>query len=286
MSGFSEQWLALREPMDHASRNPGVLETMLADMRKRHGQSLSSLRILDLGCGSGSNLRALAPHLGQEQHWTLVDHDQALLGAARNFLLRWADEVVLAGSQELRLRKDTATLTVELHCTDLNADIQTLLATRNDLVTASALFDLVSKQWIDRLSDALTSPLYAVLSYDGAMRWGPAHPLDRQIQQAFNAHQQQDKGLGIALGPEATTYLEQALRGRGYAVSTGKSPWQINQLPSQFHEMLIDGVANAVIQAGLEHKPVNDWMQSHAMADECVVGHDDLYGFPPSLGDC
>jgi SAM-dependent methyltransferase len=281
MSGFSEQWLALREPVDHACRNPAVLETMLADLRQRHGQSLSSLRILDLGCGSGSNLRALAPHLGQQQHWTLVDHDQALLDAARDFLLRWADEVILGGTQELRLRKDTATLTVVLHCADLNADIQTLLATHNDLVTASALFDLVSKHWIDRLSDALTSPLYAVLNFDGAMSWRPSHPLDGPIQKAFNAHQQQDKGLGIALGPEATAYLEQALRGRGYAVSTGKSPWQINQLPSRFHEMLIDGIANAVIQAGLEQSQVNDWMQAHLMADECVVGHDDLYACPP-----
>ena len=37
------------------------------------------LRIVDLGCGTGSNLRALAPLLGPRQHWRLVDYDADLL---------------------------------------------------------------------------------------------------------------------------------------------------------------------------------------------------------------
>ena len=35
------------------------------------------IRVVDLGCGTGSNLRATAPLLGAEQHWTLVDYDPA-----------------------------------------------------------------------------------------------------------------------------------------------------------------------------------------------------------------
>ena len=277
MSGFSEQWLSLREPIDHASRNMNVLKAMLDDLREHHGQSLSSLRLMDLGCGSGSNLRALAPLFGNEQHWTLVDHDPCLLAAAGQALKRWADEVVTASDRELHLRKGTAMLTVSLHQADLCADIEALMAIPHDLVTASALFDLVSQQWIERLCAQLTSPLYAVLSFDGHMSWEPGHSLDQQIEDAFCRHQQQDKGLGVALGPRAGHGLEQALQSRGFRVTSGKSAWQITGLSREFYDLLMQGIAGAAMETGLPEVQVNDWLSFHAQTQRCVVGHDDLF---------
>ena len=281
MSGFSEQWLSLREPIDHASRSMSVQQAMLDDLRQRHGQSLSSLRVMDLGCGSGSNLRALAPLFGNEQHWTLVDHDPALLFAAGRALKRWADEVVAVSDQELHLRKGAAMLTVSFHRADLEADIEALMAMPHDLVTASALFDLVSQQWIERLCAQLASPLYAVLSFDGQMSWEPNHWLDRQVEDYFSRHQQQDKGLGVALGPQAGGCLQQVLRARGFSVTSGKSPWQIRGLPCEFYHLLMQGIARAVVEAGLSEVEVNDWLSFHAQTQCCVVGHDDLYASSP-----
>ena len=45
----------------------------------------TAIAVVDLGCGAGSNLRALAPHLPRVQHWRLVDHDprSARRGARR-----------------------------------------------------------------------------------------------------------------------------------------------------------------------------------------------------------
>ncbi|WP_106418212.1 class I SAM-dependent methyltransferase [Salinicola tamaricis] len=40
--------------------------------------------LVDLGCGSGSNLRYLAPQLRTPQYWRLVDHDASLLEHARS----------------------------------------------------------------------------------------------------------------------------------------------------------------------------------------------------------
>ncbi|MDJ0891981.1 MAG: class I SAM-dependent methyltransferase, partial [Gammaproteobacteria bacterium] len=74
MSGFSGEWLALREPVDDRSRS-GTLVTRLS-ARAPEGR----LRVLDLGAGTGANLRYLAPRLGGEQEWLLVDHDSSLLG--------------------------------------------------------------------------------------------------------------------------------------------------------------------------------------------------------------
>jgi hypothetical protein len=55
MSGFSAEWLALREPYDRRARNSGVVEAVLAALDP------SSVKIVDLACGTGSTFRALSP---------------------------------------------------------------------------------------------------------------------------------------------------------------------------------------------------------------------------------
>ena len=50
MSGFSAEWLALREPVDAASRN-AELTARLLDWQ----QTLDHLSVLDLGSGTGAN---------------------------------------------------------------------------------------------------------------------------------------------------------------------------------------------------------------------------------------
>ncbi|MDP3319739.1 MAG: methyltransferase type 12, partial [Bosea sp. (in: a-proteobacteria)] len=87
MAGFSPEWLGLREPADHAARNPQVLAAVGA-----HFAGRSSLTVVDLGCGAGSNLRGSYAALPARQHWTLVDLDQRLLAATRETLSGWADE--------------------------------------------------------------------------------------------------------------------------------------------------------------------------------------------------
>ena len=57
MTGFSADWLTLRELYDARARNPKVLAAVAASLA-----ALPSLTIVDLACGTGSTLRALAPH--------------------------------------------------------------------------------------------------------------------------------------------------------------------------------------------------------------------------------
>ena len=76
MSGFSADWLALREPYDCARA------IRRFSTRSRSLKPLSSVRIVDLACGTGSTLRALRPHLPARQNWRLVDNDLGLLARA------------------------------------------------------------------------------------------------------------------------------------------------------------------------------------------------------------
>src|SRR5215475_13783091 len=77
MSGFSAQWLALREPYDQAARNGAVLDAVAATFA-----GAPAATVTDLGCGSGATMRAIARCLPARQSWRLVDNDNVLLDAA------------------------------------------------------------------------------------------------------------------------------------------------------------------------------------------------------------
>ncbi len=176
MSGFDKDWLALREPADRRARDESLLKAAIE--AAEHG---SVATILDVGCGTGSTFRALAPWLRKPAHFRLFDYDQRLLNEAR------------------RLHGNA----VELFQGDLN-EIATLPLADVSLITASALFDLCSERFIRRFVAHISQTgagLYAALNYDGRMRWSKPHPLDQAVEENFNMHQLGDKGFGNSLAP-------------------------------------------------------------------------------------
>lgn len=279
MGGFSPEWLALREPADHAARNPELLAAVGA-----HFAPKSSIAIVDLGCGAGSNLRGAFSALPARQHWTLVDFDQRLLDAARETLGLWADEAREQG-EELVLAKDGKSITVDFRQADLIKDLEWVLGWQPDLVTAAALFDLTSKRWIERFVAALASqrlPLYTVLTYDGREKWQPPHEADARMLAAFVHHQHSDKGFGPAAGPDATEIMAEAFRKSGFAVSTGDSAWTIDAGQRDLAKALTQGIADAVLETGhVEAGTVADWLGSRtAEMASGLIGHHDLWARP------
>lgn len=278
MSGFSPDWLALREPADHAARNPQLLAAVGA-----HFSSRPSLTIVDLGCGAGSNLRGTYSALPARQHWTLVDFDERLLDVARERLAAWADDVREQG-EELVLGKGDKTITVDTRKADLNKDLEWVLGWQPDLVTAAALFDLTSKRWLERFVAALVSqnvPLYTVLTYDGREQWQPKHGADSRVLAAFHHHQHSDKGFGPAAGPDATEAMAEAFRKSGFAVSTGESPWLIDESQRELAEALTKGTAEAVTETGhVDPATVADWLEAKRRVVSGLVGHQDLWARP------
>ncbi|RDJ25351.1 SAM-dependent methyltransferase [Bosea caraganae] len=278
MSGFSPDWLALREPADHAARNPQLLSSVGSYFAAKQ-----SLTIVDLGSGAGSNLRGSYSALPNRQHWTLVDHDEKLLAVARERLAAWADEVQEQG-EELVLSKGEKIITVDTRQADLNKDLEWVLGWQPDLVTAAALFDLASKRWLERFAAALVSqrlPLYTVLTYDGREKWQPEHPADARMLTAFHHHQHGDKGFGPAAGPDATEIAAEAFRKSGFAVSIGESPWQLGEGQRELMQALADGFAGAVLETGhIDAQTIADWLAARRNAESGLTGHLDLWARP------
>jgi SAM-dependent methyltransferase len=288
MSGFSSDWLALREPLDAVSRNRPLMESVSQWQRRSE-----NLTIADLGCGTGANLRYLAPQLGGRQEWLLTDHDPQLLTAARAALAVWAEAIgARLSRQEDLFNIDHADFCcrVRLQPLDLARERAHLPLAGVQLVTASALLDLVSEPWLMQLAaqcKRVGAAVLFALTYDGTSRWTPADPDDEPIRQAVNRHQRTDKGFGPALGPQAAQAVEAVFGAQGYKLSKGRSDWRIGPDSVLLQQTLLDDWTQAaiLIDPALQDRFVN-WRQRReqclaAARSALTVGHLDGFGWLP-----
>lgn len=265
MSGFAAEWLALREPYDARARNPDVLDTVAASLAGH-----PSVTIVDLACGAGSTLRALSPRLAGRQNWRLVDNDLGLLARA-------SASARPAGANVLPIPLD------------LNRDLEAALDGPVDLITASALLDLVSDDWLGRLvveTAARRIPLYAALTYDGRIEFDPADSADTAIVAAVNRHQRSDKGFGPALGPSAAKAVIAHLEAVGYSVRHGTADWAFGPNDRQIQTEILSGWAAASRET--KDPPlaeIDGWLTRRRAAvaagrSSIRVGHVDVFAWP------
>lgn len=265
MSGFSVEWLTLREDYDMHARNPVVLGAVISRMKLK-----GAVRLIDLACGTGSTLRSLSSQLPARQHWDLVDNDSRLLNVAcaPNF----------AG--------DVGLNAVQL---DLNVDLEVVLHQPSDLITTSALLDLVSEAWLDRFARrvaAHATPVYAALTYDGRVEFSPVDPMDAGIVEAVNTHQHTDKGFGPALGPLAAAAAINKFESLGYSIVQGNSDWVIGTTDRDIQIELLDGWAGAAREMrSLPGRDIDGWLTRRRRAldqraSTMRVGHVDFFATP------
>ncbi len=265
MTGFSADWLALREPYDLRARNPAVLDAVVASLAGNN-----QIRIVDLACGTGSTMRALAPRFPAAQNWRLADNDLSLLARASGM------------ARPLRVTVTTTPI-------DLNHDLEAALDGPVDLVTTSALLDLVSEAWLDRLAVETLArgiPLYAALSYDGRIEIAPSHQRDAAIIAAVNKHQRGNKGFGPALGPEAAKACIARFEQLGCSVVHGASDWAAGPTEREFQIEIFSGWASAARDTGdLPLPDIVEWLtfrrdQVAAGRSSLRVGHVDIFARP------
>jgi SAM-dependent methyltransferase len=262
MESFGADWLALREPADHAARSDDLTREV---SRRSSGHRVT--RAVDLAAGTGSNVRYLRPRLPHITGWALVDGDATLLEVARRQL------EPLAARHGVR---------IETRQLDL-ADIEALPLDGCALVTASAWLDLVTEPWMGRFERrcrAASVDVLCALTYDGRLTCDPADPYDARVRALVNAHQRTDKGLGPALGPDAVTAFQDAFRGWEVRVET--SDWRLGADQAELQRQLLAGWADAAREmAPGEAALIDAWhRQRCAYVAEgrlrIIVGHHDM----------
>jgi hypothetical protein len=254
---YAPEWLRLREPADAAARARDLLDPLRARLVGLPGRA-DGLVVHDVGCGTGSMGRWLAPLLDGAQHWVLHDRDPYLLH--------------FAAVAAPRSAADGSRVTVETRRGDLGRLTPDALAGAA-LVTASALLDVLTSEEVGTLAAACAAagcPALLTLSVAGRVDLDPAHPLDEEIAEAFNDHQRR---TGM-LGPDAVTAAAEAFAAHGATVRTRPSPWRLGPDEARLTAQWLRGWVGAAVEQRPElRERARRYLEERLAA--CVAG--DLY---------
>jgi hypothetical protein len=260
-------WLALREPADAEARSTALVDRLLSRL-----PSGAVTVVHDLGSGTGSMLRWLAPRLPAPQRWVLHDRDAELLELAPP-----------SGSDQISM---------ETRHGDLARLPPEELADAT-LLTASALLDMMTADELGSLVDLSASvgrPVLVTLSVTGQVELAPEDPLDAPLRDAFNAHQRRDRGAGRLLGPDAVTEAAASFVRLGFDVRTEASPWRLGTAHASLTRAWLEGwVAAACEQEPSLAAAVRPYVERRlaelaAGRLGVTVGHLDLLALPDVPG--
>ncbi len=251
-TSFGADWLELREPLDLAARDPGLLA--------RFGSCVEDGVVQECGAGHGALLRAVAPALRGRVHWHAYDHDTALLAELSPRFTRWGErqgdwrplatdeDGEPAGSATGRWQGRRAQLAAQTHVVDLAQGLPMLEASA---IACSAWLDLVSADWLTalgrQLATAQVHTLYLSMTINGEIRFTPASGEDELLVSAYLRHMEQDKGFGPALGPAAQPRLTQWLDEGGYALDWARSDWRLDCAHAAATRHWLRGLATAAV---------------------------------------
>ena len=269
VSGFSVEWLDLREAADHRARDRRLLESVIGWLNSLEKKDRI---VADLGSGTGSTIRGLQSSKLQlsSVHWRLIDNDPEVLAEA--------------------IRRHSAEQIIESFLIDLS-DTGKLPLERVRLVTTSALLDLVSANFVRELSQLIKQKneyrplgLYSALNYDGTIAWKPCHPLDALMLENFNNDQLTDKGFGPALGPDAAGFLQNQFHTADFHCFAANSPWFLGSADHLLTASLIDGLSETALRSvDLAHEKITEWKEfrlKNTIGGTCSVGHIDVLVLP------
>jgi hypothetical protein len=282
---FGADWLSLRERLDFAARNRDLAVVLAERLPKRP-------LLIDLGAGTGSLFRFLAPIIAGTQRWIFADIDRSLIETAIDRTAWWAKgcgfSARLAGmspAPALTISTSNCAWYIETLAIDLTNVPRGLPLDEVDAVVCSALLDLTSRHWIERLVAELRTPFYSSLTVDGRDAWSPPHPADLAVRLAFQRDQRREKGLGLALGVDAVRVAEEFLATSGFETLTARSDWLIGR-GERFGPLFARMTARAARRAvPAEAVKFAEWTRARRIqaADKRLairIGHRDILAFP------
>jgi hypothetical protein len=278
------RWLDLRERADGSSRSAALTHDIAESLPKDQ-----PVCVLDLATGAGSNLRYLIDRLPHRQRWLAIDRSPALLADLVATTGAWATTrgyAVESDETGLSVRGERLDCRIDLRAQDLGTLHDPAIFEGRQIVTASALLDLVSESWLRTIASrchAARAAALFTLTYDGRSSCIPAEPEDELVRGLMNDHQRRDKGLGgPAEGPDAAACAERCFVEAGYRVRSVPSDWVLGPQNAALQRTLIEGWAHAAMEMAPEMADTLASWQRRRLAhvdtgqSHLVVGHLDL----------
>jgi len=264
----SSDWLSLREPEDARARS-GKLARAVGEVLPD-----GPITIHDLGSGTGSMMRWLAPLLPGPQSWVLHDWNADLTRQALD-----GEPPRDSGGTPV----DIGTRVGELE--DIGADD----LRGASLVTASALLDVLTASEAHAIVDACVAvgaPIFLSLSVTGEVELGPRDARDRLVESAFNAHQRREVNGRRLLGRYGAPIVGGLFELAGWRVRKARTSWRLTdsepRLLTEWFDGWIDAAEEQNPQLRIDGAAYRELRRAQARRGElsAVVYHTDLLAWP------
>ncbi|MDN4613884.1 SAM-dependent methyltransferase [Leifsonia sp. F6_8S_P_1B] len=263
----SSDWLELREAEDARARSRLLAASLPALL------PAGPLTVHDLGSGTGSMMRWLAPLLPGPQTWMLHDWNARLTAhAARGARPRDRD------GRPIAIRSRVGELS-RLGADDLAGA---------SLVTASALLDVLTAPEAHAIVDACVAvgaPTLLSLSVTGDVELRPWDGRDIRFARAFNAHQRRKVQGRQLLGRFGAPIVEGLFTQAGWRTRRALTMWRLDRHQPQLLGEWLDGWIDAAEEQAPELRSEPDYrrMRRAQLARgelSAVVYHLDVLGWP------
>jgi len=282
-------WLDHRYAFDAEARNPSIEKKFIKYFSERE-----SIHILDAGAGTGNNFKYYFEKLpNQKQSWVLLEQEAGSIEQCRKRLQRFAEKK----GYELETTDDRFLLKAEgklaqiqfeqgnLQDIKAHVDMETL-----DVVTANALFDLVSYEQFDHFAAQLTCYqvcLLATLNYYETS-FLPFSEEDGRFVRFFHTHMMRPRDFGQGMGPNCSEEMLELLVAHEMKVEQEESRWHLKRYDTTMQHYILHFFEQAIRDLSLSDSELRDtdqWIstkkemsQSHTL--EIIVDHSDIFAYP------
>jgi len=265
-----DRYLLAKRSVDDRALNRVVLERLRRELLAFEDETP---RVLEIGAGMGTMVARLVEWgVLKRAHYTLLDRDSALLGAARAWLSEWAPTTgfgVAPTADGLRLENAARKSELTLCFKEVDVARLTESAPRYDLLIANAVLDVVDVP-------AVLPPLLSLLSerglywfcsnFDGETSFSPERPEDAALLAVYHRSMDERALKGRGAGHSQTgRRLFGHLNAAGASIlSAGSSDWVVFGSKGQY-------TADEAHFLRCIVQTIHDELRQHADVDQTVL---------------
>lgn len=213
MSGSFQRYLRAKRTVDDRALDRRLVESLREALAARAAERDGSVRCLEIGAGIGTMLsRFLEWDVlpAGDIHYIALDVQSANVAAMGEYLTEWARirDVSIAGEETLTLDDGTRQVTVEPVVADA-VDYAADVAPECDLLVGAALLDILDRDALETLLTTVAPGglYYFPITFDGATRFSPPHPADREVEGRYHDHMDAKPGGSSRAGGDVLDRL-------------------------------------------------------------------------------
>ena len=199
MSDF-QRYLRAKRSVDDRALDRRLIESLRERLGARAADRERPVTVLEIGAGIGTMLTRLLEWdvlPTGDVRYVALDIDDANVAALPEYLSEWAldRDVSLSGTETLTLDDGTRTVTVEPVVADA-VDYADRAGPDADLLVGAALLDILDRDALGTLLGTVAPGglYYFPITFDGATRFRPPHPADREIERRYHEHMDRKPG--------------------------------------------------------------------------------------------